>query len=424
VEKVFKFVHCADLHLDSPLRGLTALSDAPAEEIRTATRKALFNLVDLCVAQRVAFVVIAGDVYDGDWEDYTTGLFFTRTMARLKEHGIKVFIIRGNHDAQSQISRRLTLPDNVREFRTDMPETVILDDLSVAIHGQGFASRAVTENLAANYPAPEPWMFNIGVLHTAAEGQEGHEPYAPCRVEELVQKGYQYWALGHIHKRQVLHTDPYIIFPGNIQGRHIREEGEKGCTLVTVDGLAVTVEHRNLDVLRWFTCSVDLTGADTVEDFSQRVQAAVAQIADEHPGYRLALRVVCQGHTAIHGDILDDPERYVNEVQNAASVVGGDQIWIEKVKFETSHGRSDANTAEIDVEGLSGLMLQTLQGAAEDEDFVNDFLRHTKGLQGSLRDYLQSADATRVDSKEDVSELLEDARMLLLTMMAKGGASR
>ncbi|QSO50676.1 DNA repair exonuclease [Alicyclobacillus curvatus] len=421
---MFKFVHCADLHLDSPLRGLTALSDAPAEEIRTATRKALGNLVDLCVAQRVAFVVIAGDVYDGDWEDYTTGLFFTRTMARLKEHGIKVFIIRGNHDAQSQISRRLTLPDNVREFRTDMPETVILDDLSVAIHGQGFASRAVTDNLAANYPAPEPWMFNIGVLHTAAEGQEGHEPYAPCRVEELVQKGYQYWALGHIHKRQVLHTDPYIIFPGNIQGRHIREEGEKGCTLVTVDGLAVTVEHRNLDVLRWFTCSVDLTGADTVDDFSQRVQAAVAQIADEHPGYRLALRVICQGHTAIHGDILDDPERYVNEVQNAASVVGGDQIWIEKVKFETSHGRFDANTAEIDVEGLSGLMLQTLHGAAEDEDFVNDFLRHTKGLQGSLRDYLQSADATRVDSKEDVSELLEDARMMLLTMMAKGGASR
>lgn len=424
VEKVFKFVHCADLHLDSPLRGLSALSDAPAEEIRTATRKALQNLVDLCIAEGVAFVVIAGDVYDGDWEDYTTGLFFSRTMARLRDHGIQVFLIRGNHDAASQISRRLTLPDNVKEFRTDMPETVKLDDLGVAIHGQSFASRAVTENLAANYPPPEPWMFNIGILHTAAEGQEGHEPYAPCRVEELVQKGYQYWALGHIHKRQVLHSDPYIIFPGNIQGRHVREEGEKGCTLVTVDGLAVTVEHRNLDVLRWFTCHVDLSGAETVEDFSTLVQGAIAEIADEHSLYRLALRVVCHGQTALHGDILDDPERYVNEVENAASVVGGDHIWIEKVKFETTHARADGLTEGMDVEGLNGRIMQALQRAEEDEDFVNDFLRHTKGLQGSLRDYLQSPDATRVDSTEDVARLLEDARMLLLTMMTKGGVRR
>ncbi|WP_054968323.1 metallophosphoesterase family protein [Alicyclobacillus ferrooxydans] len=418
---MFKFIHAADLHLDSPLRGLSALADAPTEEIRTATRKALQNLVDLCIAERVAFVLIAGDVYDGDWEDYTTGLFFTKSMARLREHGIRVFLIRGNHDAQSQISRRLTLPDNVKEFRTDMPETVILDDLAVAIHGQGFATRAVTENLAAGYPPAEPWMFNIGLLHTAAEGQEGHEPYAPCRVDELVQKGYQYWALGHIHKRQLLHEDPYILFPGNIQGRHIREEGEKGCTVVTVDGLAVSLEHRNLDVLRWYTCTVDLSEVSNSDDFAVAVQSAVGEIADANLDCRLALRVICEGETEIHGEILEDPERYIHEIQNAAAVVGGERVWIEKVKFDTSHQKTGHGTLAADPHGLGSLLLRTLESAKQDDVFIADFLRHTKVLQGNLRDYLQTADATKVESAADLDTLLGDAEDLLLTILAKGG---
>ncbi len=133
-----KFIHAADLHLDSPLRGLDGYEGAPVEEIRGATRKALENLVDLAIAQSVDFLLIAGDIYDGDWRDYNTGLFFLAQMSRLREPGVRVFFIRGNHDASSQITRQLNLPDHVREFSTRKPETITLDDLGVAILGQGF----------------------------------------------------------------------------------------------------------------------------------------------------------------------------------------------------------------------------------------------------------------------------------------------
>jgi len=418
---MFKFVHCADLHLDSPLRGLSLLADAPEEEIRGATRKALVNLVDLCIAEHIDFLVIAGDVYDGDWEDYHTGLFFNRCMARLRDAEIPVYLIRGNHDAASQITRRLTLPDNVTEFPTEAPTTVLIPGLNVAIHGQSFAHRAITENLAAHYPAPEPWHFNIGMLHTCAEGQEGHERYAPCSVTELVNKGYQYWALGHIHKRQVLHENPHIIFPGNIQGRHIRESGSKGCTLVTVDGMAVQVEHRDLDVLRWAHCEVDVTGVDTEADFTAAVEQAMADLAQEHGGYRLAVRVTIHGQTSLHGMILDDPERIKSEVQNAAMLAGGDRIWLERVQARTEpeHPIDDG-----DHSGSLGALLDSIQAATEDDAFLEEFLNDVKSVQLKIREYTQRPDATVLNDTAQVVQLVDDARDLLLTRLQKGVVER
>lgn len=418
---MFKFVHCADLHLDSPLRGLSLLADAPEEEIRGATRKALINLVDLCIAEQVDFLVIAGDVYDGDWEDYHTGLFFNRCMARLRDAQIPVYLIRGNHDAASQITRRLTLPDNVTEFPTDAPTTVRLPDLNVAIHGQSFAHRAVTENLATHYPAPEPWHFNIGILHTCAEGQEGHERYAPCSVTELVDKGYQYWALGHIHKRQVLHVAPHIIFPGNIQGRHIREAGAKGCTLVTVDGMSVETQHRDLDVLRWANCDVDVTGVETEADLAAAVEHAMADLAADNAGYRLAVRVTIQGQTALHGAILDDAERIKSEVQNAAMLAGGDRIWLEKVRTRTD---PLSNSGDAEGSGALGALLESIQTAAHDDAFLEEFLNDVSRVQLKIREYTQRPDATVLTDTSEVAQLVEEARDLLLTRLNRGAMAR
>ncbi|HEX6986053.1 MAG TPA: DNA repair exonuclease, partial [Planctomycetaceae bacterium] len=213
---MFKFLHAADLHLDSPLRGLDRYDGAPVEAIRQATRRAVENLVDLAIAERVAFVLIAGDVYDGDWPDYNTGLFFARQMAKLREAGIAVYLLAGNHDAASVITRALTLPDNVAVFPTDAPGTLIHEGANVAIHGQGFRTRAVLDDLSANYPKATPGCFNIGLLHTAAAGCDGHDPYAPCTVEGLRNRGYDYWALGHIHLRQTLCDDgTFIAYSGN-----------------------------------------------------------------------------------------------------------------------------------------------------------------------------------------------------------------
>ncbi|HLS27818.1 MAG TPA: DNA repair exonuclease, partial [Opitutales bacterium] len=197
----FTFLHSADIHLDSPLRGLERYEGAPVEEIRNATRSAFTKLVDLALKKSVDFVIIAGDIYDGDWRDYNTGLFFIREMGRLRENEIPAYIIAGNHDAASVITRQLQLPANVHRFSSAKPETLHIEELGVALHGQSFATRAVTEDLSENYPQAVDGFFNIGILHTCATGRPDHNNYAPCTIAGLSSKGYDYWALGHIHKR-------------------------------------------------------------------------------------------------------------------------------------------------------------------------------------------------------------------------------
>jgi len=213
-----KFLHAADIHLDSPLRGLERYEGAPVGEIRGATRRAFERLVDLAIEEEVAFVLLAGDLYDGDWKDYNTGLFFVSQMNRLREADIRAFVIAGNHDAASQITRVLRPPDNVKVFSTKRPETAVLEDLGVALHGQGFASVAVTEDLSAGYPAAVPHLFNIGLLHTSLDGREGHAAYAPCSVDGLRSRGYQFWALGHVTSARWSPAIPGSSFPATSRG--------------------------------------------------------------------------------------------------------------------------------------------------------------------------------------------------------------
>jgi len=195
-----RFIHAADLHLDSPLRGLSSYADAPVERLRTATRDAFSKLVTHAIDEQVDFMVIAGDVYDGDWKDFNTGLYFVRQMGRLRQAGIPVYLLYGNHDAESEMTRSLELPDNVHVFTTREAQTHRIEHLKVALHGRSFRVAATTDNLLPDYPDPVQGFLNIGVLHTALEGNAEHARYAPCSVAELQAKGYQYWALGHVHE--------------------------------------------------------------------------------------------------------------------------------------------------------------------------------------------------------------------------------
>src|SRR3954454_3333827 len=273
----FRFIHCADLHIDSPLRGLEADADAPVARIRSATRDAFAALVDYAIDQRVDFIVAAGDLYDGEWQDWRTGQFLARQVARLSEAAIPFIAIRGNHDAQSVISRELRLPDPARELGHRKPETVKLDHLQVAIHGQSFATAAVREDLRKAYPLPLAGWFNIGLLHTNVDGSPGHENYAPCALSDLRAHGYDYWALGHVHTRAELSADPWIVYPGNLQGRSVREVGPRGACLVTVtDGLlAGAPQFLPFDTVRWATLDVDVCNAADIDAAMAATRAAM-----------------------------------------------------------------------------------------------------------------------------------------------------
>ena len=232
-----KFIHAADLHIDSPMRGLDTYDGAPVEALRGATRRALAALVELALREHVDLVVLAGDVYDRDLGDFRAALFFREQMVRLVRAGVRVFVVKGNHDAEGQISRRLPDVDGVHVFSARGAETIDIEPLGVAVHGRSFPDRAVPEDLVPSYPEPVPGRFNIGVLHTSLTGREGHDPYAPTSVETLTAKGYDYFALGHVHMREVVReAGPRIVFPGNLQGRHVGETGSKGCELVVVEG--------------------------------------------------------------------------------------------------------------------------------------------------------------------------------------------
>ncbi|GAB6059620.1 metallophosphoesterase family protein [Desulfonatronum parangueonense] len=365
---MFSFIHAADIHLDSPLRGVQVPEEWVRDEIRGATRRAFDNLVELALREQVAFIVIAGDLFDGDWKDFNTGLYFAKRMARLREAGVQVFIVSGNHDAVSHISKALSLPENVSLFSSRKAQTHKLESLQVAIHGQGYAGRVVSEDLSRNYPPPVEGFFNIGLLHTCLNGREGHEPYAPCTVDGLRCKGYQYWALGHIHKREVvLEEDPWILFPGNTQGRTIRETGAKGCTLVTVnDGQVSRLEHVDLDVLRWDLCRVDVSGCRGPEEIMERTRNQLLDVLKDGDGRPMVARLELYGTTSMHQRLQANPASWEDAMRSLAADLGGDDLCLEKIRMRT-HERLDLETLIQSNEALGGLIsgLQHLEMDAD-----------------------------------------------------------
>ena len=335
----FSFIHAADLHLGSPLSGLAARDADLARRLASAGRQAFEDLVSRAIERAVAFVVVAGDVYDGDWTDTTIGLFFARQVARLDRAGIPTVLVRGNHDAESVISRAITLPPSVHIFPSNRAGTLRLDGLRVALHGRSFQSRAVEENLSLTYPAALPGWFNLGILHTSCTGHAAHETYAPCSVADLAARGYDYWALGHIHEYAELSRDPWIVFPGNLQGRSVRECGEKGAVVVEVaDGRVTGVTRLALDRARFEQISVDLADAADLRAALEAVEGALRPLAALAATRLVLVRVHLTGVTPAHDALSSDRDAVTAEIQAAAHRLHED-IWLERLKIETHRPR-------------------------------------------------------------------------------------
>lgn len=327
-------VHAADLHIDSPLRGLGRLEGAPVDDLRLATRRAFVRLIDTCLEEQAALLVLAGDVFDGEWRDFNTGLFFVRELGRLRDVGTQVAMVRGNHDAESVISRHIPLPEHVFSFSVDAPESRDYPRLGLAVHGQSYGVRSVDDNLAAAYPARRRDLFNLGVLHTNAVASSEHGNYAPCTVAQLVRHGYDYWALGHVHRAQVLHRDPWVVYPGNLQGRHAHESGAKGCTLLRLDGLRVDrVESREVDVLRWAELVVSADAARDMDDLLAEIRVRMQAALADASGRPVLARITVEGTTPLHAALAADPAAVHGQVRALAAELG--ELWPEKIRFVT-----------------------------------------------------------------------------------------
>jgi DNA repair protein SbcD/Mre11 len=292
----FRFIHTADIHLDSPLRSLALRDPAIASLVGGATRQAFANTVQLCLDERVDALLIAGDLYDGDLESMKTALFFVREMQRLTAAGIRVFMIRGNHDTRSKVTRQLnlSLPDGVHVFSghggvVEIPETAI------AVHGVSFTHPHAPDSLLPRYRPPVTDRVNIGLMHTSLGGAAGHDPYAPCSVQDLAGHGFDYWALGHIHKRsETVVNGCAIVMPGIPQGRHINESGPRSVTLgcITADG-QITLAERPVHVAQFERVAVDVSGIDDwnrlLTTIERALQTAFAGITAPHLIARLEL---------------------------------------------------------------------------------------------------------------------------------------
>ncbi|MBF0310104.1 MAG: DNA repair exonuclease [Magnetococcales bacterium] len=373
-----RFIHAADIHLDSPCTGLPHLEGNLAQRLAGATREAFTALVDEAVARRIDLLLIAGDLFDGPWKDFSTGLFLVRQLGRLREAGIPVCLVLGNHDAESPLIRDLPLPENVFCFDSAAPETRLLPATGAAVHGWSYPKRDVLDNPLGRFPGPHADLFNIGLLHTAAEGREGHAPYAPCRLPDLKACGYDYWALGHIHQRECLSDTPPIHFPGNLQGRNVRECGAKGFLLVETfpeDG-GLDARFQPIDLVRWEHLRLSVGQEKVLDDVEARLGTLLSELSSPLNLVRITFDDLSPNHVLRRLD----PESLRMRCQALAEACNA-EIVIESVRLEQA--------ARVDISrslptGSMRQLLHTMQNRSGHPEFRSRLLERLAALRKEL----------------------------------------
>lgn len=377
---MIRFIHAADIHLDSPMQGIKSQDSGIDQDIyKKSTRKALINLVDYALKEKVDFITLGGDNYDGNFDSYETALFFQEQIARL-DH-IPVVAITGNHDAASKITLKLHLPKNYKLLSDEAPE--VFDVLTgVRVIGQGFRNQSEKRNLAERYPQRDGHGITIGLLHTSLDGREGHDNYAPCSTSDLLSKNYHFWGLGHIHKSEWIGDSGEtnsILFPGNLQGRSVRETGPKGAYLIEMndDGEIKSSHFEPMDVTRWFELDISVEDCNTDEDIWQKTQIELQREFQNANGRTLAGRINFTGMTPLHMNLLDmqvnQDNRILSEAQQAAANAAPQKIWIQKVKIRTM--------MPVDRITIAPFLQDFINQKSESAEWISSFLQREELLK-------------------------------------------
>ena len=336
----FKFIHTSDLHLDSPFKGIKSLAPEHAAEVLDSTFRAFTRVVDYCIELDVDFLLIAGVIFDSENRSVRAEIFFVRAMERLSVAGIKVYLIYGNHDFMQSGKSNIAWPNNVYTFSEAMVERVefVRNEVSVAaIYGRSYPERAFAENIIPDFKkALTGDLFAIGVHHTNVDGNQEYAQYSPASLGELKKAGYDYWALGHIHKQAILsEKEPMIVYAGNTQGRHINERGVKACHYVeVVNKLVVESKWLPVSPIVWEELIVDISSVERLDQLLSLIDKKIEELQNKYQ-QPLIIRLKIVGRSELYFAVqkkehLEEIEVSLNEHYNRSKP----WIIIESVKSD------------------------------------------------------------------------------------------
>jgi DNA repair protein SbcD/Mre11 len=427
--KALRFIHTADLHLGSPFKGLQGLPEELRTRVRDSTLESFSGIVDMAILERVDFVVIAGDVYDAADRSLRAQLRFQHEMERLAEHGIAAFVIHGNHDPLEAGSRaQLRLPESVHIFSAQEVESVPVDKRGrgtiACIHGISYAKAAVTENLALRYRRAPDNLFQLGLLHANVDGEPGHDNYAPCHRKELSAVGLDYWALGHIHTRRVLQEAPAIVYPGNPQGRSIRETGPRGCYLVEVGEAGdIRLDFRVMDQLRWNELHIPIDGLETEQELRERIRERMEQAQGAAAGRPVMARLLFSGRGKLHNLLQKDAlmEEWISTLreEELSQQPGGAWVWIESHRVRS--GLPIDLAGLLAENGFLGDLLRLSEELTQDEAELAGFVK--EALEALIDHPKAGRDAEALASEEAVEWLRAAAELAVLRIAEEEGWS-
>lgn len=402
--KKIRFLHAADLHLDSPFKGLTHLPSEIFNQIKNSTFRALANLVDVAIKKEVDMLVLAGDLFDLEQRSLYAQATLRKEFLRLKDAGIQVYIIHGNHDYVTEGHRFFRYPENVHVFNETVEcKPFIKNGEHLAnIYGFSYNRRHMTENMTKHYRKSDKNVpFHIGMLHGNLSGREEHDPYAPFSIAELLEKELDYWALGHIHKREILHQHPPIVYPGNIQGRHKKETGGKGCYLVELTaGGAAELQYIETSPIDWVEVEVSIKDLETLDQLMDLSRTILN--ANKSNNKSKLIRLVYKGSGELH-QILQDEQRQddlqflLNEGEDAKDPFN--YIYSMDVATTVAYNRKSLQEKTFYRDFYS-----VLEQTEDLNEVLSSLYRHSEA-----RHYLQPLD------EEEKNAILEEAEQWLVT---------